>query len=683
MVDEVTESTIGPPSDDGEDGQQSSRGGDGANNGSPDESSDSLNSTPIEKGFESMDRLNRDSLGDALIRMRTAQHISGKVEGISETTDLINGTYKQIRLIGQGAKGRVILAEHILLETRVALKLLHPGFCREFRELERLRQEASICASCDHRNLVRVRDFGTTSDGSAFIVLDYAEGRSLREILDTRATRDNEKLLDVLSQVTLGIMYLHENNIMHRDIKPENILVGTDGVVKLIDFGIAKPEYQDGAVQALTQTGELLGSPYYMSPEQCQGGKQTDNRSDLYSLGCVIFEMVNGKPPLRGETILKTLDMHVNQAPSREGSDVKSVDGALLRIALKCLAKRPEDRYQTASEIHNQIEALKPRAQLTKTEQYIKIAMGALCVLVLISVAAVSFYFGKNSVDQVQGVSVRDAIRALFATSQASSMTHICAYKGSTDVLEKVLESPDLNDAIACNVGVQYCQNIALHKGDTAKKDLLIAYQKLEPRLANLSKADKSAYKDIGIGAAPMLYLYGAQAMFKENDLETPLALVNKGINLVKRYPKSKWTLGELRLMRGLIFDMQGKYDDAIEDLEFSVFEFRKDYGDGGHSIVTSKLDLTPTTYASSVLCHALLAKGDTAKADEYFNDMQNRASQLRFNLTPFRNSYANIRQSLIVQLTGKSPRKGGRSTSNPANYSHRIVPGSSHGLAD
>ena len=614
------------------------------------------------------------SFGDAVsIRMRSAaraqfNEMSGEFLRTERGVALINGIYRPIRDLGQGGKGKVILAEHVLLESPVALKLLHQSFSQDPRELERLRKEASICASLSHENLVRVRDFGTTDDGAAFIVMDYAEGQSLKQILNSRTTRDNSELLDILCQVTRGLAYLHANNITHRDVKPENILVGSDGAVRLIDFGIAKPEYQDGAVQALTQTGELLGSPYYMSPEQCKGGGKVDNRSDLYGLGCVIFEIVKGKPPLRGQTILKTLDMHINDAPSREGADANDIDGALLRIALKCLEKLPENRYQSASELQSAIEGLKSRYGAAAHERTLKIALTTAVICIVIAFGASGYFLGKASEQNIvalQAEPERAVTRSYYATNLATSLTALNAFGASNDVFEKSLSSPDLSDAVACNVAVQYCQSLMVSAQDRWQEEILEVYKRLEPRVDRLSTADKAMYKDVGIGAAPLLYNYAAEASFDKTNLAPALALANKGINLVKRYPKSKWTLAELRFTRGLILDMQDKPDEAIDDLEYCVNEFKKIYGNGGSSVVTQlRGGFQPTllTQSYSVLHHAYLKKAEFAKADECIAEVQNRLYQVGIPLVPYRSCVGEVRSVLIDQMSNVAPaEKDGR----------------------
>jgi serine/threonine protein kinase len=202
---------------------------------------------------------------------------------------------------------------------------------------------------------VQVHDFGLLDDGKPYLVLDYVKGCTLAEYLKQHGPMTLEAVADVFAKVCFGLAYAHDQGVIHRDIKPSNIMLvdgasdGAEGSVKILDFGIAKlTSREDGEIQALTRTGEIFGSPLYMSPEQCSGG-YIDHRSDIYSLGCVLFEALTGTPPHLGQTALATMMLHQSQqAPTlKEASLGKEFPDALERIVAKMLHKSPAERYRS------------------------------------------------------------------------------------------------------------------------------------------------------------------------------------------------------------------------------------------------------------------------------------------------------------------------------------------------
>ena len=220
--------------------------------------------------------------------------------------DKIADRYEIVKLIGEGGMGFVFEAKHMAIGKRVALKLLNKDFSQNQEALERFQQEAKIAGSIGHLNICEVMDFGLTDEGLPFLVMELLEGESLAEILRREKKIPPDIALGILSQVLSALEEVHGKGIMHRDLKPENVFVtnlkGHGLVVKLLDFGISKVMKTGPESMRLTKTGSMIGTPYYMSPEQVRGKKNIDLRTDIYACGVMLYEMVTGKVPYGGST---------------------------------------------------------------------------------------------------------------------------------------------------------------------------------------------------------------------------------------------------------------------------------------------------------------------------------------------------------------------------------------------
>jgi len=267
---------------------------------------------------------------------------------------ILDGKYEILSLLGKGGMGSVYRVRHKLLNVELALKTLDSQRLSDANSSRRFQTEAKAAFSLKHPNLVKVHDFGVLENGHPFLVMDLVQGRTLQSLIKERGQLPLEELEPIFSQLCFGLAHAHHHHqVVHRDIKPANIMIvdamerADEGSVKILDFGIAKIVKEDrGEMDALTQTGEIFGSPYYMSPEQC-AGESIDHRSDVYSLGCVLFEAITGTPPLVGTNSLRTMMLHVNEkAPSlKEATLGTQYSPALEQIVAKMLAKSPADRY--------------------------------------------------------------------------------------------------------------------------------------------------------------------------------------------------------------------------------------------------------------------------------------------------------------------------------------------------
>ncbi len=265
---------------------------------------------------------------------------------------ILGGRYRVLSLLGQGGMGVVYKVEQIFLGKQLALKTIQKSEQNDLA-LRRFEAEARAVFSVNHPNIIAVHDFGLLDDQTPFLAMEFVDGKTLGRILKSRPLAVDEAV-PLFIQVCFGLAHAHESGIVHRDIKPNNIMLlnnmdwGTEGSVKILDFGIAKlAQHEGGEMQALTRTGEIFGSPLYMSPEQCVGGK-LDHRSDIYSLGCVIFESLTGTPPFVGENAMNTMMMHQREAiPTlKEASLGQEFPAALEQIVRGMLAKNPDERYQ-------------------------------------------------------------------------------------------------------------------------------------------------------------------------------------------------------------------------------------------------------------------------------------------------------------------------------------------------
>ncbi|AOR36180.1 serine/threonine protein kinase [Streptomyces fodineus] len=280
---------------------------------------------------------------------------------------LVQGRYRLLDLIGRGGMGEVWRARDESLGRQVAVKCLKPlgpyhdpSLASVLRE--RFRREARVAAALSHRGVTVVHDFGE-SDGTPYLVMELLEGRDLSRLLEDNKGHPLpvDDVADIAAQVAAALAYTHQHGVVHRDLKPGNIMRLTDGTVKICDFGIARLGHDIGFTARLTGTGVALGTPHYMSPEQIGGG-EVDHRSDLYSLGCVLYEIATGTPPFDLEDAWAVLIGHRDTPPRPPRDRRPDLPGHLEEIILDLLAKRPEERPYDARELVRRIRGRRTTA---------------------------------------------------------------------------------------------------------------------------------------------------------------------------------------------------------------------------------------------------------------------------------------------------------------------------------
>lgn len=264
------------------------------------------------------------------------------------------GRYVIVEEIGQGAMGVVYKAVDPLIDRTVAIKTINLDLSKE--ELtnfeHRFQREVQSAGKLNHPNIVTIYDVGRT-EGVAYMAMEFLEGKELREILDSGVVLPIEKVIHIASQVADGLAFAHEHGTVHRDIKPANVMVMKNGLVKITDFGIAQVSNA-----SRTHAGMVLGSPKYMSPEQVVG-QTVDGRSDIFSLGVMLYEMLTGKTPFSGDNISTIMYQILNDEPAPPRSLNQSIPDSVSHIVLRALAKHPDKRYQTAKEMARDLKRYK------------------------------------------------------------------------------------------------------------------------------------------------------------------------------------------------------------------------------------------------------------------------------------------------------------------------------------
>ena len=281
-----------------------------------------------------------------------------------EVPKLLGGRYEVGELLGRGGMAEVHRGHDSRLGRQVAIKMLRSELARDHTFLARFRREAQSAAGLNHASIVAVYDHGEdllTETGGAqvkvpYIVMEFVDGKTLRQVITERGNLPPTEALRITEGVLDALAYSHRNGIVHRDIKPANVMIAADGSIKVMDFGIARAMADANAT--MTQTSAVIGTAQYLSPEQAQG-QSVDERSDLYSTGCLLFELLTGRPPFLGESPVSIAYQHVGEPPVPPSRLVQGISDDLDAVVLHSLAKPRDARYQTAGEFRYDLQAVR------------------------------------------------------------------------------------------------------------------------------------------------------------------------------------------------------------------------------------------------------------------------------------------------------------------------------------
>jgi len=293
--------------------------------------------------------------------------------------------YSDFTPMSKGGSGVLESCRDNNLGRTVVMKVLHPQLAKHEHIRARFLREARITAQLQHPNTVPVYEIGRTTDGSLYFTMKKIQGETLRDILEAQSVGDSaavdtynlDRMLGIIIQVCNALAYAHAHGVVHRDVKPENILIGSFGEVILIDWGVAKvwamDEEEEQSMlehQELTDIGQRPGTPLYMSPEQVRGGSEIDARTDVYSIGCVLYEILTLKEPLRGERINETFEMILRKVPvpPSERAPERRMPKVLAAITMRALKKKPDDRFQDMNELIDALREFRSRAIQSLTE---------------------------------------------------------------------------------------------------------------------------------------------------------------------------------------------------------------------------------------------------------------------------------------------------------------------------
>lgn len=354
----------------------------------------------------------------------------GRHSGVSRTAHALIGTiidnrYRVEALLGEGGMGLVYRATHTGLNKTLAIKVLRSENVRDQEVLARFRREAESASNIGNEHIVDINDFGTMPDGSTYFVMECLEGLDLIDAIDAVQRLHEKRAIHIARQICVALGAAHDAGIVHRDLKPENVFLIRRGededFVKVLDFGIAKVANRP---HRLTRDGEVLGTPHYMSPEQC-AGDQIDHRTDIYALGVLLYEMVTGHVPHDADTMMGILTKQMYEDPVPPRVRVSKLSAELERIIMRSLEKKPAQRYRTMVEMEADLAALhaglepagpdtitlKPLIEpASKRSRKAPAVLGLVGLLVLASVGLAAFVFGSGDVPIEEAAPTSEAV---------------------------------------------------------------------------------------------------------------------------------------------------------------------------------------------------------------------------------------------------------------------------------
>jgi|GEM_PF-1085599 len=474
--------------------------------------------------------------------------------------EVLDNRYRIISMIGTGGMGTVYEAEHLVLLNRVAIKIMRAEFVSDRAVTARFEQEARACAGLTHPNLVSVYDCGSTNSGEPYLVMEFLSGLNLGEVIRSQGALSPSRFFEIMLQVLAGLSYAHNHGVIHRDLKPANIIIepGPAGreLPKIVDFGVAKLEEFGPAMQMLTQTGEVFGSPSYMSPEQCKG-LVVDARSDIYALGCVMYETLTGRQAFAGHNIMTVLDMQLNSSPPDFGTlpDSEGLPGPLCDAVMKCLAKEPDERFQTCEELIAHLERVRDdmlgsyRLKIGNLNVSGEVVLSSVTALAVVA-CLVGFLFLMPR-DLIAGLSGTSGINAgppdsTTTMMAANSLTWYADKKGmsafATDTFLDSLERAVKEGAPAAGQLALALPAIMKERDARSYRLGLGVYDRVRPALESYRKSRSDiAAGGPAVDAGTLVYYYAALCHDGEKEPDAALSLCQSGVEFADELSASTW----------------------------------------------------------------------------------------------------------------------------------------------
>ena len=384
--------------------------------------------------------------------LRAAARESGAIAGRTMTqvremtqSQLLGGRYELDGIVGRGGMAEVFRARDNRLNRIVGVKTLRSDLARDQVFLARFRREAQSAASLNHPSIVAVYDTGEDMVGGTavpYIVMEFVEGLTLRDLLRDDRRLPPKRAAEITDGVLRVLDYSHRNGIVHRDIKPGNVILTRSGDVKVMDFGIARAV--SDSQPTMTPTPQVTGTPHYMSPEQARG-ERVDARSDLYSTGCLLYELLTGRPPFTGDSPVAIAYQHVNEDPVPPSRADPAVPAWADAIVLKALQKDPAQRYQSAGEMRNDIQRALAGAPVAapKRTAWPWVTLAVVIVVVAVAILSINFLTGSNNGVGVPSVNGMSLVKAENAITGAGLRVGKVSYTPSASVAK--------NDVISTN----------------------------------------------------------------------------------------------------------------------------------------------------------------------------------------------------------------------------------------
>jgi serine/threonine protein kinase len=348
---------------------------------------------------------------------------------------ILDGKYKLIESLGQGGMGSVFRAQRLHIGDEVAVKLLHHDLVREEQALERFRREARTAAMIRHPNVVSIHDFsdGTGDVSEAYIVMELVQGLSLGQLLRREGRMSPQRAVRLMEDICAGVGVAHRRGLLHRDLKPDNVIVvppsheSDEETAKVVDFGLAKVR-DVTASTGLTQTGAIIGTLYYMSPEQCSGD-ELDARADVYSLGAMLYEMLTGGPPFRANNLAGLISKHLHEPPSPFPPSLQ-IPPAIQAVCLRALAKNRNQRQPDAiafgrdlrKALETPVSYQPPAPSKRSPLKWIAAAAAVMVALVVIIGVAIGIQFGVNRLKESRETAVQTAQQSTVPTTTTEDL---------------------------------------------------------------------------------------------------------------------------------------------------------------------------------------------------------------------------------------------------------------------